>query len=162
METPLPISYLTIEEFSEYVYSDKPFFQLYVNSLLKKREWKYEYEYRFLVHPRVYKTFLTTGRFSNEDHFGYPKESRLQSYPKECVQKIILGFNFFKSLYTADNKVDFGKPDGLLKKTLIDFANKENIDLEILLINPKKMILVPKSFQMKKVDELIFEIKYVS
>jgi len=158
---PIPISYLTNEEFSEYMYSDVSF-QLYVNSLLKKRTWKYENEYRFLVHPRVYKTFLTTGRFSNEDHYRYPKESRLQSYPKECVQKIILGFNFFKSLYVGYNKVDFGKPDGLLKKTLIDFANKENIDLEVLLMNHKKMILEARRFQMKKVDELIFEIKYAS
>lgn len=76
---PIPINYLTNEEFSEYKYPNT-FLQLYVNSLLKKHEWKYENEYQFLVHPKDDKTFLTTGRFSNEDHIEYPKESRLQTY----------------------------------------------------------------------------------
>ena len=158
---PIPISYLTNEEFLEYMYSDV-YFQLYVNSLLKKQAWKYENEYRFLVHPRVYKTFLTTGRFSNEDHCGYPKESRLQSYPKECVQKIILGFNFFKPIMTTNLNIDFSKSTGLLRKNLIDYALNENIKLEVLSLDYKNMIFVPRSFELEKISGLEFEVKYES
>ena len=158
---PIPINYLKSDEFNKYVYSDH-MLQLYVNSLIKKCDWSYENEYRFIVHPAQEKTFLTSGRFSNEDHDSYPKESRLQTYSAECVKKVILGFNFFKSLITNGNRVDFGKSGGLLKKALLDYTFKEGIKTEMLVMNPGDMKFKPIQFTSEKIRELLFEIKYAS
>jgi hypothetical protein len=154
---PVPISYLEPYEFSEYQVSNL-FHELYVNSLLKKNIWVYENEYRFIVLPKNDQPFLTSGRFSNEAFDEHLKESRLQTYPKESVKKIILGFNFFKKIISDENKINFGKPGGLLKKTLYDFAHKENIDMQMLKMDTKKMVFTPVDFELKPIIGLEYEI----
>lgn len=156
---PIPVSYLSNEEFQQTT-SKNLSEQLFINTLLKKEIWKYENEYRFLVFPKQVNYFQTTGRFSNEDQQEYKKESRLQDYLPECVKKITLGFNFFKSLIISNTRIDFGMPGGLLRKNLLDWALQKEIKIELISIDYKKMLLVPGNFNLKRISELEYNIEY--
>lgn len=155
---PIPVSYLTLEEFQQ-TNSKNLFEELYINALLKKEIWRYENEYRFLVFPKQENCFLTTGRFSNENPQDSIKENRLQEYPSKAVIKIILGFNFFKSLMTSNSRIDFRKPNGLLRKSLLDWVFQEKIKTELISVDFKKMILVPRNFSLKRISALDYEVE---
>ena len=156
---PIPISYLKPDEFSEIQMEDL-FDNLFQNALHKKIDWQYEDEYRILVYPRKEKSFLTTGLFSNEQHLDYEKESRLQEYSRSCVQKLILGYNFFKPVSIDENKINFGKPTGLLRKNLIDWVLEKNIKIEMIILDFKEMQLDSIDIDLEKISDLEFEIKY--
>lgn len=157
--SPIPISYLYNKEFSE-KNNYNPLEELFNNTLSKKHIWQYENEYRLIVFSKTHNYFLTDGPFSNVKHQEYEKDSRLQEYPAECVNKIILGFNFFKPLMIGNKKYDFNKPEGLIRKTLIDWSMKNNIELEIIIIDHRQMQLKSSKFQLIMKNELEFELKY--
>lgn len=156
---PIPVSYLSNEKFQQTDNNNLPE-KLFINALLKKKIWRYESEYRFLVFPKQENYFLTTGRFSNENYQELNMENRLQDYPKVSIKKVMLGFNFFKSLIISNTRIDFRKPNGLLRKSLLDWALQEEILVELISIDYKKMILVPRRFNLKKISELEFEFEY--
>jgi len=156
---PIPISYLTNEEF-QHEKNENLFEELFINALQKKKIWNYENEYRFLVSPKYENYFMTTGRFSNEDYQNLKKESRLQDYPPDCIKKVMLGFNFFRKLMTSNDRIDFSKPSGLLRKSLIDWALEKKIDIEIIFLDFKKMELLPRKFNLKRKSDLEYEIEY--
>ena len=156
---PIPVSYLSNEEFQQ-TNSENLSEELFINALLKKEIWRYENEYRFLVFPKQENYFLTTGIFSNVNYQELKKESRLQDYHPECVIKVMLGFNFFKSLMISNTRIDFRKPNGLLRKSLLDWALQKEIKIELISIDYKKMLLVPRNFNLKRISELEFEIEY--
>lgn len=157
--SPVPISYLHNNEFSE-KNNYNLLEELFNNTLSKKHIWHYENEYRLIVSSKTHSHFLTDGPFSNVEYQEYEKDNRLQEYPAECVNKIILGFNFFKPLIIGYDKYDFNKPEGLIRKALIDWSMKNNIELEIIIIDHSQMQLKSSKFQLIMKNELEFELKF--
>jgi len=131
---PIPISYLTNEEFQQEKHENL-LEKLFINALQKKKIWNYENEYRFLVSPKYENYFLTIDRFSNEYDQEYQKESRLQEIPSDCINKVMLGFNFFKAIMMSNSRIDFSRPGGLLRKSLLDWAIEKNIEIELMFLN---------------------------
>lgn len=157
---PIPVSYLKLNEIQN-KFEGELINQLLTNSLTKLDDWKYENEYRFLISPPANGSFQTQGRFSNENHNGYQKYSRLMKYSLECIHSIVLGFNFFKGLVNQKGTIDFGNPNGILKKTFIDFLFKNNIKIEVIKLDIEKMELIPRQFCLIKKSNLVYKLNYV-
>jgi hypothetical protein len=157
--SPCQINYVPLNEMLKLSNGDI-FLSLYINSLLKKEIWKYENEYRFIVHDIINRSLLTSGRFSNESH-DYEKESRLVKYPELAIKKVILGLKFFNN-FLVDTKhkeytLDFSKK-GLVHKSLIDNLIENKILIEWIYIDSKNLQLESKAITISKVSGTIYKL----
>jgi hypothetical protein len=135
------------------------------NCLIKKKCWKYENEYRFLVTPPTLNCFVTTGRFSNENH-QYERESRLIDYPKEAIIKIVLAFNFFDAINSTklskgSYRVIFQSKDSILKSCLLNNIIENKIATELIMMDPMKSKLKPKSINITPFEGTSYEIHWL-
>lgn len=89
---PFPINYLKEWEEANVVETGSGLYWL-TKALTKKSIWDYEDEYRYLFVSQ--EEFLLSGWLSSVQDNEFPKRSRLISYSKEAINKVILGFNFF-------------------------------------------------------------------
>ena len=60
----------------------------------------------------------------------------------------------------SNSRIDFSRPGGLLRKSLLDWAIEKNIEIELISLDYKKMELLPRKFKLKRKSELEFEIEY--
>lgn len=158
-ESPCPVNYIPSNKMLK-ILSKDVLLSLYVNSLLKKAIWKYENEFRFIVHDSLNRSFLTSGRFSNEDH-NYIKASRLIQYPSKAIKKVILGFKFFNNFLvepTPEGKiVDFGNK-GIIHKALIDNLIENNIRTEWIHIDLSSLNLLCKTIEISKLSGTTYKL----
>jgi len=159
--TPYQINYVPSNDMLKFS-SNEIFLSIYINSLLKKDIWKYENEFRFLVHPNSYGSFLTYGRFSNECH-DYKKESRLVPFPDKAIKKVIFGLKFFNNYIldseTRERKIDLNRKNGLIYKSLIDNLIENKISVEMIHINLTCLNLESKAIALSKISETIYKIE---
>lgn len=159
-----PINY--VERLTQISFSDYDFgLCYYYVTNIKQNLWKEENEWRMLVYNPL-------GNF-HPYYNGSDIDSRKCRYNIECIDEIILGYNFFHTLeldyddrkpeYHIYNMIinDSVVTDRGLRSKLLDFIIEKNISCKQILKDSNSFILIPLSIRIEKLDEYKYKVNNI-
>ncbi len=138
----------------------------FIASLIKKKIWEYEHEYRFLCRPKNGIGFKVSGDFDNHN-FSSELQSRFISYTRESIKKVILGFAFYKDdiIHSSANytiheyEVIFNGENAMLKSHLLRKLVDLHIPTELIVQDRTTFKLIAIPIDIKHINETKYIIK---